>query len=145
MSTWKIKATCYGGDMGFLRTLFGGAPSKIAPKTNRSIGHAVLEKYKPFITDKESAKKAALTVLWHGKTQFIDGPDGQIIRASDSDIPLPHRLQSFSDRFYVEEGMTVNHEVINFTYQLTRTIEDQNIQIETIYSIAEAIVEKYDL
>lgn len=131
--------------MGFLKTLFGGTSNKISPNTNRSIGHAVFEKYKPLITNKESAKKAALTVLWHGKSQFIDGPNGQIIRASDSDIPLPHRLQSFSDRFYVEEGMAVNHDVVNLTYQLTRTIEDQNIQIETIYSIAEAIVEKYDL
>lgn len=131
--------------MGFLRALFGGGSSKSAPEKNRSIGHAVLEKYKPFINGKESAKKAALSVLWHGKNQFIDGPNGQIIRASDSNIPLPTRLKSFSDRFYSEEGITVNQEVVNFTYQLTRSIEDQNIQIETIYSIAEAIVEKHDL
>src|SRR3546814_12236924 len=96
--------------MGFLKTLFGDTSKKIPPKTNISIGHAVLQKYKPFITDKESAKKAALTVLWHGKTQFIDGPNGQIIRASDSSIPVPHRLQSFSDRFYIEEGMPVSQD-----------------------------------
>ena len=78
--------------MGFLRTLFGGGSSKSAPEKNRTIGQAVLEKYKPFINGKESAKKAALSVLWHGKNQFIDGPNGQIIRASDSDIPLPTRL-----------------------------------------------------
>src|SRR3546814_15065520 len=79
---------CHGGDMGFLKTLFGDTSKKIPPKTNISIGHAVLQKYKPFITDKESAKKAALTVLWHGKTQFIDGPNGQIISASDSYIHI---------------------------------------------------------
>src|SRR3546814_8883273 len=69
-------------------------------------------------------------------------------RSTRTDTLFPYTtlfrsLQSFSDRFYIEEGMTVSHEVVNFTYQLTRTIEDQNIQIETIYSIAEAIVEKY--
>src|SRR3546814_15231957 len=54
---------CHGGDMGFLKTLFGDTSKKIPPKPNISIGHAVLQKYKPFITVKESAKKAALTVL----------------------------------------------------------------------------------
>ncbi|WP_172704900.1 hypothetical protein [Sphingomonas sp. LH128] len=133
--------------MGFLKTLFGGSSSNSTPKsnTNKSIGHAVFDKYRPFITDKESAKKAALSVLWHGKTQFVDGPDGTVIRASDSAIPLPPRLQAFSDRFYDEEGMTASNEVVDLTYQLTRTIDDQYIQIETIYSIAEAIVERYNL
>lgn len=133
--------------MGFLKALFGGTSSNSPPSTNKhkSIGHAVLDQYKPFIKNKEAAKKAALSVLWHGKTQFIEGPDGEIIRASDSTIPLPRRLQSFSDKFYNEETGVVSHEVVGLTEQLTRSIDNQTIQIETIYSIAEAIVEKYDL
>lgn len=133
--------------MGLFRSLFGGTSSESASQinNNKSIGHAVVGKYKPFIGNKESAKKAALSVLWHGKTQFIYGPDGNIIRASDSAIPLPPRLQLFSDSYYDEESGVVSHEVIQVTEQLTSSIDDQNIQIETIYSIAEAIVEKYDL
>lgn len=133
--------------MGLLKSLFGGTSSKSALQTNKnqSIGHVLLEKYKPFITGKESAKTAALTVLWHGKTSFICGPDGEFIRASDSNIPLPHRLQSFSDKYYNEESGIVDNQIAGFTEQLTRTIEDQKSQIEAIYSIAEAIVEKYDL
>ncbi|MFC0389147.1 hypothetical protein [Muricoccus vinaceus] len=133
--------------MGFLKTIFGRASSNSAASTNTgsSIGHAVLDRYKPFLANKEAAKKAALSVLWHGKTQFIEGPDGEIIRASESAIPLPRRLQSFSDKFYDEDKLVVSHEVVGLTDQLTRTIDNQTIQIETIYSIAEAIVEKHDL
>lgn len=39
----------------------------------------------------------------------------------------------------------MSHEVVDLTYQLTRTIDNQTAQIETIYSIAEAIVEKHGL
>ena len=133
--------------MGFLGSLFGGSSSNSAPQTNKnkSIGHALLGKYKPFITSKETAKKAALTVLWAGKTQFIYGPDGGMIRGADSGVALPPRLQSFSDRFYDEGGMIVNQQVAGLTESLVRAIDDGVIQIETIYSIAGAIVEKYDL
>ena len=133
--------------MGFLKSLFGGTSNINAPEKNqnKSIGQVLVDEYKPFIADKESAREVALTVLWHGKTQFIDGPNGETIRASQSAIPLPQRLQSFSDIYYKEKGMTVNQEALHFTYQLTSTIDDQTIQIETIYLIAEAIVEKYDL
>ena len=133
--------------MGFLKTLFGGNSGNGTPpsRKNKSIGYVLLDQYKPFITNKKSAMKAALSVLWHGKTQFIGGPGGKIIRASDSNIALPARLQLFSDRFYDEEGGVVSREVVDLTYSITRTIQDETVQIETIYSIAEAIVEKYDL
>lgn len=133
--------------MEFLKALFSRTSSNSATSTNtgKSIGHALLEHYKPFIGNKEAAKKAALSVLWHGKTQFIESPGGEFIRASDSAIPLPRRLQLFSDKFYGEEKMIISHEVVDLTYQLTRTIDNQTAQIETIYSIAEAIVEKHGL
>src|SRR3546814_4418545 len=53
---------------------------------------------------------------------------------SDSSIPVPHRLQSFSDRFYIEEGMTVSHEVVNFTRSEEHTSELQSL-MRTSYAV----------
>jgi hypothetical protein len=133
--------------VGLLRAIFG-APSK-APASisgnDRTIGHSLLPQYKRLIKNKADAKNAALSVYWHGQTQFIQDDNGSIIRASKSAIVVPTRLKSFADKFYDEENLVTNPAVVGLTYGLTRNIEDQTIQIETIYAIAEAILDSYSI
>lgn len=133
--------------MGFLRAMFG-APSK-APasisENDRTIGNFLLAQYKRLIKNKTDAMNAALSVYWYGQSQFIQDDNGSIIRASESAIVVPTRLKLFADKFYDEEDLVTDRAVVGLTYELTRNIEDQRIQIETIYAIAEDILDSYSI
>ena len=131
--------------MRFLKAMFG-APSKVPAAISdngKTIRNFLLPQYKRLIKNKADAKNAALSVYWHGQTQFIQDDNGNIIRASKSSIAVSARLKLFADKFYDEENLVSNQAVVGLTYELTRDIEDQTIQIGTIYAIAEAILDDY--
>lgn len=134
--------------MNIFKAIFGArseTPSKITAK-NATIGQILLSRsYKMLIKNNAQAKKAALTVFWHGQTQLIQDTDGEFVFASTVNMHIPSRLKAFADMYYDEETLVVSQDVAQLTEELTRGIDDQVIKMETIYSIADAIVNEYNL
>lgn len=136
-----------GIGMNIFKAIFGArseTPSKTISK-DASIGQILLNRsYRTLIKNNAEAKKAALSVFWHGQTQLIRSADGAFIFASTANIHIPSRLKTFADMYY-EETVVVSQDVAHLTEELTRGIDDQILKIETIYSIADAIVGEYNL
>ncbi len=134
--------------MNIFKAIFGArseAPSKVTAK-DATIGQILLSRsYRTLIKNNAEAKKAALTVFWHGQTQLIQDADGEFVFASTVKMHIPSRLKAFVDVYYDEETLVVSQDVAHLTEELTRAFDDQIIKMETIYSIADAIVCEYNL
>jgi len=134
-----------GRDTG--RTIVSASTETPVNWNDPKIGDALANAYSPFIKSRKDAENVAHAIIFHGRSQFIydSKSGGQLVQGAQSSAVIPSALNAFINSFPDDYSFKVNHDVLTLTEQLTRDAGETEIQIQVIYSIADAIVRAHRL
>lgn len=115
--------------------------------SNPKIGDALTYAYNPFINARSDAEDVVHTIYMHGQSQFIydTNAGGKLKQGAASSAIVPASLKSFIGKFPDDHRYKVDHDVVMLTEQITRDAGETELQIQVIYSIADAIVREQRL
>lgn len=134
-----------GRDTG--RTMVSASTETPVDWSDPKIGDTLANAYSPFIKSRKDAENVVHAIVFHGRSQYVydSKSGGQIVQGAQSSATIPSALNIFIKSFPDDYSFKVNHDVVMLTEQLTRDAGETEIQIQVIYSIADAIVRVHRL